>query len=53
MNVMIPRLVLGAPASGCGKSTVATGLMAALVFALLVPETLKKRQPAMRRSEKA
>ncbi|HKB30536.1 MAG TPA: cobyrinate a,c-diamide synthase [Streptosporangiaceae bacterium] len=27
---MIPRLVISAPASGCGKTTVATGLMAAL-----------------------
>jgi len=30
MRVEIPRLVIAAPASGCGKSTVATGLMAAL-----------------------
>ena len=28
--VIIPRLVISAPASGCGKTTVATGLMAAL-----------------------
>src|SRR5260370_10573737 len=27
---MIPRLFISAPASGCGKTTVATGLMAAL-----------------------
>jgi len=27
--VIIPRLVISAPASGCGKTTVATGLMAA------------------------
>ncbi|WP_083752865.1 cobyrinate a,c-diamide synthase [Actinosynnema sp. ALI-1.44] len=27
---MIPRVVIAAPASGCGKTTVATGLMAAL-----------------------
>jgi cobyrinic acid a,c-diamide synthase len=30
MRVDIPRLVIGAPASGSGKSTVSTGLMAAL-----------------------
>ena len=30
MIVDIPRLVIAAPASGCGKSTVAMGLMAAL-----------------------
>jgi cobyrinic acid a,c-diamide synthase len=30
MRVDVPRLVIGAPASGSGKSTVATGLMAAL-----------------------
>jgi cobyrinic acid a,c-diamide synthase len=30
MRIDIPRLVIGAPASGSGKSTVATGLMAAL-----------------------
>ena len=29
-RVEIPRFVIAAPASGCGKSTVATGLMAAL-----------------------
>ncbi|MEV4328790.1 hypothetical protein AB0J37_41670, partial [Microbispora rosea] len=28
--VTIPRLVVAAPASGAGKTTVATGLMAAL-----------------------
>ncbi len=28
--VALPRLVIAAPASGCGKTTVATGLMAAL-----------------------
>src|SRR3984893_18028959 len=28
--VVIPRLVIAAPASGCGKTTVACGLMAAL-----------------------
>ncbi|HEV3289380.1 MAG TPA: cobyrinic acid a,c-diamide synthase, partial [Streptosporangiaceae bacterium] len=28
--VAIPRLVIAAPASGCGKTTVACGLMAAL-----------------------
>jgi cobyrinic acid a,c-diamide synthase len=30
VKVEMPRLVIAAPASGCGKSTVATGLMAAL-----------------------
>jgi cobyrinic acid a,c-diamide synthase len=30
VRVDIPRLVIGAPASGSGKSTIATGLMAAL-----------------------
>jgi cobyrinic acid a,c-diamide synthase len=30
VKVKIPRLVIAAPASGCGKSTVATGLMVAL-----------------------
>ena len=30
MQTSVPRLVIAAPASGCGKSTVATGLMAAL-----------------------
>ena len=28
--VAVPRLVIAAPASGCGKTTVACGLMAAL-----------------------
>ena len=28
--VALPRLVIAAPASGCGKTTVACGLMAAL-----------------------
>ena len=28
--VAVPRLVVAAPASGCGKTTVACGLMAAL-----------------------
>jgi len=30
MKVEVPRLVIAAPASGCGKSTVAAGLMAVL-----------------------